>query len=49
MDLNGYLDFYVKIKFIFELVEINVKIKMKMKIKIIKKLLNLVFNEFFDV
>ena len=49
MDPNGYSDPYVKIKLIPESAEINSKMKMKMKTKTIKKSLNPVFNESFDM
>ncbi|XP_020601819.1 calcium-dependent protein kinase C-like [Orbicella faveolata] len=49
MDPNGYSDPYVKIKLIPESAEINSKMKMKMKTKTIKKSLNPVFNESFDI
>jgi len=49
MDPNGYSDPYVKIKLIPESAEINTKMKMKMKTKTIKKSLNPVFNESFDM
>lgn len=42
MDLNGLVDFYVKVKLILD--DNN---KIKKKIKIIKVILNFVWNEIF--
>lgn len=55
MDLNGFFDFYVKIRLIDNIQEdINKKKndldkKKKFKIKVVYKNLNLEFNEIFDM